>query len=185
MIRDLEATITQEEFGGLVGLSQRAVSELMQRGVIQKDDTAQAWLHAYCAHIREQAAGRYGDTDAGKELVQQRARLAKEHADYQAMKNAVQRGEYAPISVLTNVLAAASSAVVDRFDHLEGMLAKACPDLPEAAKLVVQQTIAGARNEWIRSTAEYVDRSLDELDGPGDDADAPTTPEERVQSDGG
>lgn len=184
MIRGLEVAITQEEFGGLVGLSQRAVSELMQRGVIQKDDTAQAWLHAYCAHIREQAAGRHADTDAGKELVQQRARLAKEHADHQAMKNAVQRGEYAPISVLANVLAVASSAVVDRFDHLEGMLAKACPEMPHEVMLVVQQVIASARNEWVRSTAECVDRSLDEMFGPDEEADADSALAEGAASDG-
>lgn len=79
------------------------------------------------------------------------------------------RGEYAPIGALADVLATASAGVVDRMEQLEGALAKACPDLPEAARLVVQQVMASARNEWVRSTASLIDAALaDPLD---DDAE--------------
>ena len=67
---------------------------------------------------------------------------------------------------------AASSAVVDRFDHLEGMLAKSCPDLPEEAKTAVLTVIADARNEWIRSTARLVDAAVDEMLDESEDAEA-------------
>jgi hypothetical protein len=62
----------------------------------------------------------------------------------------------------------ASSAVVDRFDQLEGALRKACPDLPDEAKTTVQQVIASARNEWIRSTSTLV---ADTVDAMTDDED--------------
>ncbi|MNR45569.1 hypothetical protein D3C85_1644310 [compost metagenome] len=68
----------------------------------------------------------------------------------------------------------ASSAVVDRFEQLEGALRKACPDLPDEAKATVQQVIANARNEWIRATEKLVVLELDRLasddDGSAEDA---------------
>lgn len=95
--------------------------------------------------------------------MQERAALAREQREGQAIKNAVARKEYAPIGLLADVLGMASSAVVDRFDQLEGTLKKACPDLPDEAKTTVQQVIAEARNEWVRSTAKLVDDSLDAM----------------------
>jgi len=80
--------------------------------------------------------------------VQERAALAREQRIGQAIKNGVARKEYAPVGLLADVLGTASSAVVDRFDHLEGVLAKSCPDLPEDAKTAVLTVIADARNEW-------------------------------------
>ena len=74
---------------------------------------------------------------------------------------------------LADVLGMAASAVVDRFDQLEGVLKKSCPDLPEEAKTAVFQVIANARNEWIRSTGQLVAESVDAMlaeDGPELDA---------------
>lgn len=67
------------------------------------------------------------------------------------------------MGLLADVLGTAASAVVDRFDHLEGVLAKSCPDLPEEAKTAVLTVIADARNEWIKSTARLVDAAVDEM----------------------
>ena len=125
-------------------------------------------LQAYCQRLRLQAAGRMGDEVGGLDLVQERAALAREQREGQAIKNAVARREYAPIGLLSDVLGMASSAVVDRFDQLEGALRKACPDLPDEAKTTVQQVIASARNEWIRSTSTLV---ADTVDAMTDDED--------------
>lgn len=84
--------------------------------------------------------------------MQERARLARSQREAQDIKNAVARGEFAPIGLLADVLGMASSAVVDRFEQLESAMRKACPDLPDEAKATVQQVIANARNEWIRAT---------------------------------
>ena len=86
------------------------------------------------------------------------------------MKNAVARGEYAPVGLLADVLGMASSAVVDRFDQLEGTLQKACPDLPEEAKAAVMQVLASARNEWIRATARLVTEQVDAMADADDDS---------------
>ena len=165
---DLDYEATQTALAELVGVTQPTISNLMTDGKIPATGTLGELLRAYCARLRDQAAGRMGDEVGGLDLVQERAALAREQREGQAIKNAVARREYAPIGLLSDVLGMASSAVVDRFDQLEGALRKACPDLPDEAKTTVQQVIASARNEWIRSTSSLV---ADTVDAMTDDED--------------
>lgn len=154
----------------VVGVSQQAISAQMSEGKIPATGTLGDVLLAYCARLRDQAAGRLGDS-LGLDLVQERAALAREQRIGQAIKNGVARKEFGPVGLLADVLGTASSAVVDRFDHLEGVLAKSCPDLPEEAKTAVLTVIADARNEWIKSTARLVDAAVDEMLDESDDAE--------------
>jgi phage terminase Nu1 subunit (DNA packaging protein) len=167
----LQQPIAQAEFAELVGVSEARVSQLISEGVIARGDTAHGWLVGYCERLRDQAAGRMGET-MGLDLVQERAALAREQREGQAIKNAVARREYAPVGLLADVLGQAAGAVVGRFDQLEGTLRKACPDLPDEAKTAVLTVIAAARNEWIRSTARLVSDSVDAMvDDDEDEAD--------------
>ena len=159
----LEQQISQAEFAQMIGVSEARASQLVSEGVIVRGDTAQAWLIAYVERLRDQAAGRLGDGVGGLDLVQERAALAREQREGQAIKNAVARKDYAPVGLLADVLGQAASAVVGRFDQLEGTLRKACPDLPDEAKTAVLHVIASARNEWIRSTARLVSESVDAM----------------------
>ena len=159
----LDQTVSQAEFAQMIGVSEARVSQLVSEGIIVRGDTAHEWLIGYCERLRDQAAGRAGSETGGLDLVQERAALAREQRIAQALKNDVARGEYAPIGLLTDVLATAGAAVVDRFEQLDGALRKACPDLPDEARTTIMTVIASARNEWIRSTAQLVDRSLDDL----------------------
>ncbi|PRD64170.1 hypothetical protein C6P64_15855 [Malikia granosa] len=147
----------------MIGVSEARVSQLVSEGIIVRGDTAHEWLIGYCERLRDQAAGRAGSESGGLDLVQERAALAREQRIAQALKNDVARGEFAPVGLLTDVLATAGAAVVDRFEQLDGALRKACPDLPDEARTTIMTVIASARNEWIRSTAQLVDRSLDDL----------------------
>ena len=173
----LQQPIAQAEFAELVGVSEARVSQLISEGVIARGDTAHGWLVGYCERLRDQAAGRMGET-MGLDLVQERAALAREQREGQAIKNAVARKEFAPVGLLADVLGMAASAVVDRFDQLEGQLRKACPDLPDDAKTTVQSVIAAARNEWIRSTERLVTDGLDAMLAAHDDDDTPELFEE-------
>lgn len=164
----LDQPISQGEFATMVGLSEARVSQLVSEMVIARGATAGAWLLAYCERLRDQAAGRMGEA-GGLDLVQERAALAREQRIGQAMKNAQARGEWAPVGLLADVLGVASSAVVDRFEQLEGALKKTCPDLPEAARTVVLQVIASARNEWVRATATLVAERLEAITTDDDD----------------
>lgn len=160
---DLQRHITQAEFGELVGISQQAVSEFV-KGAALGPATAGEMLLAYCDRLREMAAGRASFETGGLDLVQERAALAREQRIGYEIKNAIARGTYAPITLLSEVLATANQAVVERFEQLPSMLRKACPDMPEAARDQVMQSIAAARNEWVSRTGELVVKQLEEAE---------------------
>ena len=173
MVIDLAAPATQSDVAMVVGVSQQAISAMVTEGKLQTAGTLGEVLQAYCQRLRLQAAGRMGDEVGGLDLVQERAALAREQREGQAIKNAVARKEYAPVGLLADVLGMAASAVVDRFDQLEGALRKACPDLPDDAKTTVQSVIAAARNEWIRSTERLVTEAIDAMLAAQDEDDTP------------
>lgn len=179
---DLALPGTQEVFARMVGISQPKVSQLLGDGVLQRGDSLGAWMLAYCERLREQAAGRMSGEIGGLDLVQERAALAREQRKGYALKNAVAEGKFAPIGLLTAVLATASQSIVDRFDMLPAQLRKVAPDLPEAARQQVETVIAGARNEWIRQTAELIVQGVDEQaaepEQPGEPDDAFGPPDE-------
>lgn len=168
MLIDLDGPAKQAVLGGLVGVTQQAISAMVTAGALPQGGTLGEMLLAYCERLREQAAGRLGE-DGGLDLVQERAALARSQRISQDMKNDIARGEYAPVGLLADALGLASSAVVDRFDQLEGALRKACPTLPDDAKATVMQVIASARNEWIRGTAKLVNDALDVMMDDDDD----------------
>lgn len=157
----LSQQIAQAEFAQIIGVSEARVSQLLSDGILPAGETGLAWLATYCERLRETAAGRGGDSAVV--LATERALLAREQREGQAIKNAVARKEYAPVGLLADLLGMASSAVVDRFDQLEGVLRKAAPDLPEDAKTAVMTVIAEARNVWIRSTSELVAEAIDAM----------------------
>ncbi|WP_254422664.1 hypothetical protein [Comamonas kerstersii] len=171
----MAAPISQAEFAQIVGISEARVSTLISEGVLVKGDNAHSWLLGYCERLRDMAAGRA--SVGGLDLVQERAALARSQREAQELKNAVARGEFAPIGLLADVLGQAASAVVDRMDQVEGDLRKACPDLPEDARVVVLRTLANARNEWIRSTAKLVSDQVDGMTEDQEDADDDRAPE--------
>lgn len=164
---DLQKPLTQAEFGELVGVSQQTVSGLVSAGVLASGATGHEWLVAYCGRLREQAAGRAAQ--GGLDLATERAALARAQREAVELKNAVARGQYAPITLLASVLAKASSAVAAQMDGIEGTLAKLAPDLPERTKQGVLGAVAKARNEWVRTTSSLVDSQLEEIAALDDD----------------
>lgn len=161
-IEGQEENPKQSEIAAHLDISDRRVREIATEwGLDSAALSLGEWRIRYIRQLRERAAGREGAGDL--DLVQERAALAREQREGQAIKNAVARREYAPVGLLADVLGMAASAVVDRFDQLEGALRKACPDLPDEAKTTVQQVIANARNEWLRGTAALVADGLDAM----------------------
>ena len=137
---DLTRPLSQETFGVLVGISQPAVSDLMKRGVIADGGTCGEWLLAYTKHLRDAAAGR-GDG----ELANERARLAREQADAQAMKNAQARRELAPVSVIEEVLAHVGRQIATVLEGLQPKLRRQFPELSGEQLKLIATEVAKAR----------------------------------------
>jgi phage terminase Nu1 subunit (DNA packaging protein) len=169
MIIDMSAPVVQTVVAEVVGVSKQAISAMVQEGKLPACETMGQMISAYCERLRDQAAGRLGDEAGGLDLVQERAALAREQRIAQKMKNDVASGEYAPIGLLSDVLGVASSAVVDRFDQLEGTLRKSCPGIDDEVMTVVMRVVASARNEWIRSTVKLVTAAVETMVDDEDD----------------
>jgi phage terminase Nu1 subunit (DNA packaging protein) len=165
---NLSEGVRQKDFAQLIGVSEATVSGLIDRGVIQRGDTAAQWLLDYCEHLREVAAGR---ASAGElNLVQERARLAKEQADERAMKNAVLRNEYAPYELLTLAAANAGSQIAQILDALPGVLKRRCPHLQPHDLELIQAEVVKARNAAAGISIKLDDYESDDATASGVDA---------------
>ncbi len=163
-----ERAPTQAEIAAHLDMSERNLRDLLEQlGITHTKSTLAEIRIAYVRRLREQAAGRLG-SEGGLDLVQERAALAREQRLSIEIKNALLRGEYAPVALLGEVLAMASQAVAERFEQLPGQLRKTCPDLPTAAVDQVMSGIASARNEWVKSTAALVAAAVASVDDEDD-----------------
>ena len=170
MIDSLNQSLTQAAFAELVGRSEGRISQWAADGTLRPGGTVAEWVRAVVDRLSEQAAGRYSEGEL--DLAQERAALARAQREGIEIKNAALRGEYAAVALLADVLATASQTVAERFDHLPGVLKKACPQLDDAGREAVVAVIAEARNEWVRATAELVRQRVAEDDAQ-DAADEP------------
>lgn len=80
----------------LFGITTTKLAELTRKGTAVRIGHGaydlEATTSAYVRHLRDAAAGR-GEGQDGRKLVRERARLASEQADAQAIKNSALRGE--------------------------------------------------------------------------------------------
>lgn len=135
---DVHSTCTQGQFGELVGISQQAVSEMLQRGVIKPGDSVGVWIIDYVANLREQAAGRGSD---GR-LADARTRLAEEQQIKLRRHNLIESGKYIPVSAFTAVLSDVSRKIVSVLEPLPTTLHKRCPALTPEDLKYMQREIA-------------------------------------------
>jgi phage terminase Nu1 subunit (DNA packaging protein) len=86
---------TQQEFADHVGITRQIAGEMARKGTLPPGGTLDEWRLAYCAHLREVAAGRSSAkaAAAGLDLTAERARLSKLQADKVEIELAELRGE--------------------------------------------------------------------------------------------
>jgi phage terminase Nu1 subunit (DNA packaging protein) len=136
--------MTQAAFGALVGVSQQAISKLVDRAVLDMNVPGHQVLQAYCSHLREQAAGRA--TNGTLDLATERAGLAKEQREKIAMQNAVTRGELAPVALIEEVLSQAGGKIAGIFDAIPGAVRRRVPGIPAEEIKNIAGEIARVRN---------------------------------------
>lgn len=177
MISGLTLPCTQEQFAALVGITQPRVAQLVADGTLQPGGSGALWLLQYCERLREQAAGR------GQELMIERAALTRAQRVGQELKNAVAQGEYAPIGLLTDTLAATLSMLVDEMDAWPAVLRVECAAFDAEVVDHLVRSIAAWRNRVARRVGDSAELLVEELTGelPDDqmpDDDPSTLPDD-------
>lgn len=149
---------TLAEVGAHLQMDMRTVKNLVDKGVITKQDRAQYDLETvrkeYILHIREVAAGRakVGDLD----LQAERARLAKEQADAKEMENAIERGELVYIEDVAKQVEGQMTKVRTK---MLAIPTKYAPELHTLAtarevQLTLEEAITEALNELVGYSQE-------------------------------
>jgi len=167
---DLDSTCTQGAFGELIGVSQPAVSEMVSKQILQPGDTARQWLLSYCAHMREQAAGRGADG----ELAFQRSELARVSRERAEIKLALERRQFAPVALLEQVLATVGRSIVGVLEPLHVNLHRQCPALTAEDLKLIQLEISRACDVAVQASLAMLDAE-DEAEtaaAPGPEVDA-------------
>jgi phage terminase Nu1 subunit (DNA packaging protein) len=146
--------MNQKEFGDLVGVSQPTVSNLVSRGIL-KGNTPREWIREYCEHLREMAAGRAASgSDGDLDLVRERARLAREQADAQAMKNAVERRSLIRVEEIEPRLESAFIAAREKWLDAVSRLARELPADIEGREVMLHAEFAAFLNrlaDWAKA----------------------------------
>ncbi len=167
MAATLEDVPTQTQAGEVLGISQPAVSDLYRRGVFKDGMPLRLMIQAYCANLRQVAAGRVAVGDI--ELVTERARLAREQADRVAMLNAERRNELVALKWVSAVLAKHSRQMASIFDAIVPQLRRLNSNLTALDLEFVEKEVTKARN----LAAEIDVTEADLRDECGGDTDSP------------
>ena len=165
---DLSKPLTQEEFGRLVGITQQAIEQKVAEGILRRGALGCEWLLSYCDRLREQAAGRNSDESRANTIAN--TKLAEEKVLGQQIKNAISLKQYAPVSLLTEVLSGAASAAATHLDSIVPTLMREGIELTDSQRTRVSTIVARARNELVEKATDLA--LLDLIDADDDDADS-------------
>jgi phage terminase Nu1 subunit (DNA packaging protein) len=144
-IIDISKSCMQRDFASLIGVSEFTISNMIHKGVIKPGEPLGQWLKAYCAHMREVAAGRATTGDLN--LATERAALAREQKLRIEMQNAITRQEYGPIAALEIGLSDVAARVAAQLDTIPGRLKIASDKLSADDLDLVAGIVAAIRND--------------------------------------
>ena len=137
---DLDKPITQGAFGAMVGISQTAVTKLLDSGTLTRGDTCGKWLLDYCASKREAASG----AGEGENLAYERAVATRVARERDEIRLAVDRQEYAAVELLQLCVATMGTTIVSILQPLHLMIQKRCKALTPEDVVMIQQEVAKA-----------------------------------------
>ncbi len=163
--------MTQAELARQLGVTPAAVTKLKKRGMPVDDlEAARRWRTANVGtYVRSVApavapavAPVPAPTPAGGvllDLATERALLTRSQREAQDMKTAILRGQYAPISYLSEVLASVCAEFAQRLDALPAHLRRTCPDVPASVLDELGVAVAAARNSLADAVAQAAERA--------------------------
>lgn len=146
---------SQVVIADVVGLTPSMVSDLGKRGIITIGQPLRDQVRSYCAHIREQAAGRAGTGPLS--LADERAALAKSQRERIDMQNAITRREYGPIAQIEYSIADTMAQAANMLDSIPGKLRLANDKLTSDDLNLVAAVIAKVRNDVSNLEIDWLD----------------------------
>lgn len=170
----------QSEVAAHLDVSRQTVAKLCATGVLTKapgrsDYDLDECRFAYIRNLREQAAGRAGAGGSKLNLADERARQAYEQANAIALKNAEQRKELLPRTVVLDAVQSANSRVRSKLLAMPSRIAPLVSGLKStsAVEAKLTEVIYEALSELASTAIEEPEDAEDtsspdarELDGP-------------------
>jgi phage terminase Nu1 subunit (DNA packaging protein) len=165
---------TQQEFAVHVGITRQTAGEMIRKGTIPAHGTMDELRLAYCAHLREVAAGRSSAKAqaAGLDLTAERARLSKLQADKVEIELAELRGEVVRTEDVAEVMQGHVIAARSRLLALPSKLvALFSPDMRPQTLALAEGVVREALEEL--SSDEFVDEVRRRITAENGDVMAP------------
>jgi phage terminase Nu1 subunit (DNA packaging protein) len=144
-------------------MSERNVHDLVKRQIMPRAQRGKydlvACVQAYIRHLREEAAGRKSENQT-HDLVQERARLASEMADHQAMKNALLRSDLIAGTDVEDILVTLITTVQMRMLGVGSAVADlvARSSDPAICQAIILEHVREALQELSEADVELVSR---------------------------
>ncbi len=169
--------LTQKQFADHVGVTRVVVTDLVQRGVVDLSYGLDDSRLKYIARLREQAAGRLGETDSDYDLGAERARLAFHQANKTEMEVAQLKGQLISGELVAATWQSMVAAAKARFLALPTQIANsviAATDLQaviDAVSVPIREALSELENDGLPSSVRTVlERNRQDM-GAATDAD--------------
>lgn len=137
---DEDKPVTQAFFAEWVGISERHVRNLLQKGTLRQGGSLLEWTQDYTGSLRDEAAARA--TSNGLVLSDERAALAKAQRERVERENKVERDEYVETWRLEAACKFSADAISARFSRLPEDIKRAAPDVSPKVLAIVEDAVA-------------------------------------------
>ena len=175
-----QSGVTGTALAAHLDCTRETISDYLARGMIKKLKNGRydqdVSRNSVLKHLRDKAAGRSGANPGGPDLSTERALLAKEQREGISLKNAISKGEYVLVRLVTIALERIFSIIREHILTREGRLADALTmRTREEAALIIHNDSIGTLNE-LRLPTTYGPELVDGLDEDGGHVHAATGP---------
>jgi len=151
-------SMTEAEFAAYVGRDQSTISRWLSDGVLTRGADAPTWLRELIDHLAGQAAGRRGNGPL--DLVQERARLAREQADKTNFELRRLRGEFMSLPLVCEAITICNSLVKRQLLNLAHELKSLLPEIEAKRVAILDDQIRATLSTLgqLRLPAEFLGR---------------------------
>jgi phage terminase Nu1 subunit (DNA packaging protein) len=150
--------LSETDFAHAIGAEQPTISKLLKEGVLTRGADARQWLKQLYVYYSESSAGRRGNGPL--DLVQERARLAREQADKTNFELRRLRGEFVPCRMIVEAMSDVHGRVRVRLLQLPHTFKSTFREIPSRQIVALDNLIRDLLTELsrLRLTPEIAKR---------------------------